>query len=61
MARLTALQALRNVRDTVGWKSDDLARDAAVQALILDGYDEQAAIRAVDKAMAGHFTITGAV
>lgn len=60
MARLTALQALRNVRDTVGWKSDALAKDAAVQALMLDGQDEQSAIRAVDKALAEHFAIMGA-
>lgn len=60
MPRLTALQALRNVRDTVGWQSDALAKDAAVQALILDGQDEQAAIRAVGKALAERFAIMGA-
>lgn len=59
MARLTALQALRNVLAT-GWQSDALAHDAAVQALILNGYDEQAAVRAVNKALAEHFAITGA-
>ena len=59
MARLTALQVLRDVLAT-GWKSDDLAKDSAVQALILNGYDEQAAVRAVNKALAEHFAITGA-
>lgn len=59
MARLTALQALRNVLAT-GWQSDALASDAAVQALILNGWDEQAAVRDVDKALAEHFAITGA-
>lgn len=52
MARLTAKQALRDVLAT-GWHSDALAKDTAVQALILDGYDEQAARRAVDAAMRG--------
>lgn len=50
MARLTAKQALRDVMAT-GWHSDALAKDTAVQALILDGYDDQAARRAVDAAM----------
>ena len=59
MARLTALQVLRDVLAT-GWKSDDLAKDSAVQALILNGYDEKAAVRAVNKALAEHFAITGA-
>jgi len=59
MARLTAQQALRNVLE-VGWKSDALARDTAIQALVNDGYDLQAAERAVDKAMPG-FQIMGAM
>lgn len=59
MARLTALQVLRDVLAT-GWKSDDLAKDSAVQALILNGYDEKAAVRAVEKAFGEHFAITGA-
>lgn len=58
MARLTALQALRDVLAT-GWKSDALAKDTAVQALMLDGYDEQAARRAVDADFAKHFAIMG--
>jgi Holliday junction resolvasome RuvABC DNA-binding subunit len=59
MARLTAQQALRNVL-AAGWKSDALARDTAIQALVEDGYDQQAAERAVDKALPA-FNITGAM
>lgn len=59
MARLTARQALRNVL-AVGWKSDALARDTAIQALIEDGYDQQAAERAVDAALPS-FRIMGAM
>ena len=59
MARLTAQQALRNVL-AAGWKSDALARDTAIQALVEDGYDLQAAERAVDASMPG-FQITGAI
>ena len=59
MARLTALQALRNVL-AVGWKSDALARDTAIQALVEDGYDLQAAERAVDKALPA-FNVMGAM
>ncbi len=58
MARLTAQQALRNVL-AHGWSSDAFARDTAIQALVADGYDMQAAERAVDKAMPG-FQITAA-
>ena len=58
MPRLTAKQALRNVL-AVGWKSDALAREVAIQALVDDGYDAQAAERAVDKAMPA-FRITAA-
>jgi hypothetical protein len=59
MARLTAQQALRDVL-AVGWKSDALARDKAIQALVKDGYDLQAAERAVDKALPA-FNITAAM
>lgn len=59
MARLTAIKALRDVLSQ-GWQTDDLAKDSAVQALILDGYDDQAAVRAVDAAFARYFAIMGA-
>jgi len=59
MARLTAQQALRSVLDA-GWESDALARDTAIQALIEDGYDQQAAERAVD-AVLPSFQITAAM
>jgi Holliday junction resolvasome RuvABC DNA-binding subunit len=50
MARLTAKQALRDVL-AAGWRSDALAVSTAVQALMDNGYDEQAARRAVDAAL----------
>jgi hypothetical protein len=59
MPKLTALQALRNVL-AAGWKSDDLAKDTATQALILDGYEFSAARSAVDAAFQKHFAIAGA-
>jgi hypothetical protein len=59
MARLTAKQALRHVLEVGGWTSDALARDTAIQALMNDGYDLQAAERAVD-AILPSFQITGA-
>lgn len=59
MARLTAKQALRHVLEVVGWTSDALARDTAIQALVNDGYDLQAAERAVDVILPS-FQITGA-
>lgn len=51
MPRLTATDALRNVL-AQGWQSDALARDTAVQALVNNGYETQAAERAVDIALA---------
>ena len=58
MARLTAQQALRNVL-AIGWKSDALAVDTAVQALMDAGETEHAARRAVEAALPG-FQIMGA-
>lgn len=58
--RLTALQALRNVMAT-GWKSDDLAKDTATQALVLDGWAATDARKAVEAAFSKHFAISGAV
>jgi len=59
-APLTALQALRSVL-AAGWKSDDLAKDAATDALVIDGQDPEAARAAVEAAFQKHFAITGAV
>lgn len=57
---VTALEALRDVMAT-GWQSDAMAKDAAIQAMVLDGYNPEAAAMAVDAAFAKHFAIMGAV
>lgn len=59
MARLTAKLALRDVL-ALGWKSDAIATETAVRALISNGCDEQAARREVAAAIPA-FQITGAV
>lgn len=56
----TALSALRGIM-AAGWKSDDLAKDAATDLLVLHGRDEADARREVEEAFAKHFAIMGAV
>lgn len=56
---VTALSALRGVM-AAGWKSDDLAKDAATDLLVLNGQDEVEARKAVDAAFAKHFAVMGA-
>lgn len=57
--RLTALQALRNVY-ALGPASDSVAQQEARLALVDNGYDWQAAQRAVAKAWHEHFAISEA-
>ena len=57
---ITALSALRGIM-AAGWKSDDLAKDAATDLLVLHGRDEAEARKAVDAAFAKHFAVMGAV
>ena len=57
---ITALSALRGIL-AAGWKSDDLAKDAATDLLVLNGQDAAEARKAVEAAFAKHFAIMGAV
>ena len=59
MPRLTALAALRSVLST-GWKSDELARDTAIEMLVDNGCPRDKAERDVARIMASHFSIMGA-
>lgn len=57
---ITALSALRGIM-AAGWQSDELAKDAATDLLVVHGLDEAEARREVEAAFAKHFAVMGGV